>query len=262
MGKQTRMHGETLTDNRSPQTGITCHRWNPPAPLTGGSWPPPPPSPPPNWQEKSMWGMESVSVWACSWSSGWKRRNKCTQNSSKSWPQCVKMAHLFACHHSSPGDLSELSIQTETFAQQTGGAGSGSGLGSSGARSGGGLSPDHLSASSRSSSYSSIVSAVGVTSPASVLQPEAAAMTTCLTGRNHPSPLGDGGRFQPGFPPYSEPSLTGRASVCRLRLQYCLPARIVSVSPPSAQTCGFHGSLLGLNKGVRGFLPLRCLHCS
>ena len=155
------------------------------------------------------------------------------------------MAHLFACHRSSPGDLSELSIQTETFAQQTGGAGSGSGLGSSGARSGGGLSPDHLSASSRSSSYSSIVSAVGVTSPASVLQPEAAAMTTCLTGRNHPSPLGDGGRFQPGFPPYSEPSLTGRASVCCLRLQYCLPARIVSILPPSAQTCGCFGSLLG-----------------
>nr|KAG5711560.1 hypothetical protein BaRGS_016742 [Batillaria attramentaria] len=60
-------------------------------------------------------------------------------------------------------DLSELSIQTESFAQQTSGMGSGVSTGSGYAvRAGGGLSPDHLSNSSRSSSYSSIVSATGM----------------------------------------------------------------------------------------------------
>ncbi|XP_070197652.1 transmembrane protein 131-like isoform X2 [Littorina saxatilis] len=104
-----------------------------------------------------------------------------------------------------PDDLSELSIQTETFAQQSGGVGS-AGFG----RTGGGLSPDNLSGSSRSSSYSSIVSATGLGSPTTT-QTDAVASSQRLAGRSHHSPLGDGGRFQAGFPAYSEPSLAGLA---------------------------------------------------
>ncbi|XP_076446798.1 transmembrane protein 131-like isoform X2 [Babylonia areolata] len=106
-----------------------------------------------------------------------------------------------------PGDLSELSIQTETFAQRAGSAGE---LGGFGVRPGGGLSPEQLSASSRSSSYSSIVSATTLNAPpAGVAQPDTA-VTPRMAGRsNQPSPLGDGGRFQPSFPPYSDPALSG-----------------------------------------------------
>jgi hypothetical protein len=90
----------------------------------------------------------------------------------------------------SAGDLSDLAIQTETFAQKHGKSN--------------GFSPDDLSSSSRSSSYSSIVSSSsageaqngngGNGKPAS---------TTATTG------LPDNKRFPVGFSPFGEPAITG-----------------------------------------------------
>ena len=71
-------------------------------------------------------------------------------------------------------------------------------------------SPDPLSASSRSSSYSSIVSATGsgpLGSPTAGHTSPAGAVA-----RGHPSMVGDAGRFPHGFPPYSEPALAGLPS--------------------------------------------------
>ncbi|KAK7503847.1 hypothetical protein BaRGS_00004970, partial [Batillaria attramentaria] len=107
-----------------------------------------------------------------------------------------------------PGDLSELSIQTESFAQQTSGMGSGVSTGSGYAvRAGGGLSPDHLSNSSRSSSYSSIVSATGMNPTVNPAIAADSVLAARMVPRGHPA-LGEGARF-PAFPvpPFMEPGM-------------------------------------------------------
>lgn len=111
-------------------------------------------------------------------------------------------------------DLSELSIQTETFAQQHFRNGSNSasfaGTNSYAGPPGVNLSPDHLSASSRSSSYSSIVSANSFGSCGSPVSmpadPINASMAPRIAGQNRSLTLMDGGRNK-SFPSFVDSGL-------------------------------------------------------